>query len=931
MPDTLTPQDFYHKWRAADLKERSAAQSHFIDICRLVGEKTPAEADPHGDWYTFEAGASKVSGGEGYADVWKRGCFAWEYKGPDANLDKAYQQLLQYREALQNPPLLIVSDMATIVIRTNFTNTVRREVILTLDDLLTPEGLDQLRAVFRDPERFRAPIHREDVTQEAAQKFADLARNLRAHGEDDQEIAHFLIRLLFCLFAEDVEILPEKVFTRTVVELQRNPTTFRKYLGEMFTAMSAGGVFLLKPIPRIDGGLFEDAQTLALDNEALEILAGVCALDWGRIEPAILGALFERSLDPAKRKQLGAHYTSREDILLIVEPVLMAPLRRRWTEVQAEARALDDQRARARTPAQRDRLFDKIRTLIEGYQRELASVQVLDPACGSGNFLYVALRELLDLWLETRALYGELGGTLQQPLEGLAPHPAQLHGIEISPYAHELAQTTIWIGFLQWLRENGFGYPSDPILKPLHNVLLMDAILAWDAEGQPVEPEWTAADVIIGNPPFLGGNKVRQELGDRYVEALFALYRDRVPAFADLVCYWFEKARAQIEHGAAKRAGLLATQGIRGGVNRRVLERIKETGDIFMAWSDRPWILDGAAVHVSMVGFDDGAVKERYLDGARVKVINPDLSTAVNLVLAARLVENQDLCFYGSQQKGSFDIPAALANDLLKQQNPNDRPNSDVVKRSVNARQLLGRTDETWVVDFGVNMPLCEAALYEAPFEHIKKVVLPERVDRAETRQRELWWLHARPSPRYRDYIVAHNRYITSPAVAKYRLFAWLPATTLADHALIVFARDDDYFFGVLHARPHELWALRMGTQLEDRPRYTPTTTFETYPFPWPPGQEPQDDPRVQAIADAARDLVVKRDAWLNPPGASEDELKKRTLTNLYNQRPTWLALAHERLDAAVFAAYGWPPGLSDEEVLARLLALNLQRASAGK
>ncbi len=174
------------------------------------------------------------------------------------------------------------------------------------------------------------------------------------------------------------------------------------------------------------------------------------------------------------------------------------------------------------------------------------------------------------------------------------------------------------------------------------------------------------------------------------------------------------------------------------------------------------------------------------------------------------------------------------------------------------------------------------------------------------------------------------RRYIVTPRVSKHRLFAFLPPDVLPDSALIAIAREDDYFFGVLHARPHRLWALRQGTQLREKAsgnRYTPTTTFETYPFPWPPGQEPAGDPRAAAIAEAARRLVAQRDAWLNPPGASPQELRRRTLTKLYNARPTWLQMAHQRLDEAVLAAYGWPADLSDEEVLARLLALNLARA----
>ena len=254
------------------------------------------------------------------------------------------------------------------------------------------------------------------------------------------------------------------------------------------------------------------------------------------------------------------------------------------------------------------------------------------PTLRSGNFLYVALRLLLDLEWEVITLARDLGDSLAFPVVS----PAQLHGIEINTYAYELAQTTIWIGYIQWWRDHGFGLPAEPILKPLDAIRQMDAILAGDRgqetgdrdqgtgdrsqetgdrdQGTGVrEPEWPAVDVIVGNPPFLGGNKIRKELGDEYVEALFKLYEGRVPAFADLVCYWFEKARAQIAAGKAKRVGLLATQAIRGGANRKVLERIKETGDIFWAQSDRVWILDGATVHVSMVGFDDGGETTREL------------------------------------------------------------------------------------------------------------------------------------------------------------------------------------------------------------------------------------------------------------------------------------------------------------------------------
>jgi hypothetical protein len=433
--------------------------------------------------------------------------------------------------------------------------------------------------------------------------------------------------------------------------------------------------------------------------------------------------------------------------------------------------------------------------------------------------------------------------------------------------------------------------------------------------------------VIVGNPPFLGGGKIRSELGDAYTESLFKLYGNRLPNFSDLVCYWFEKARAMIEVGEVKRAGLLATNSIRGGANRRVLERIKESGDIFWAQSDRDWILEGAAVNVSMIGFDNGEESSRELDGCSVDKINSNLTATVDVTKAKRLAENRNICFMGPSAKAPFDIDFEVAREMVSQSfNPNARPNSDVVRPVASAIDLVRHSRNKWTIDFAM-MPMEEAAQYEMPFEYVRQYVLPIRKTRRDD-YRGQWWQYARPRPEMRRALKDRSRFIATPGVSKHRIFVWRDPVVLCNQGTLVFARDDDYFLGVLHSKLHELWALRKGTSLEDRPRYTPTTTFETFPFPWPPGQEPTDVSRVQAIAQATRELVEKRGRWLNPEGATEKELKKRTLTNLYNACPTWLDLAHRHLDEAVLDAYGWPHGLSDEEILERLLALNLERAA---
>ena len=924
----LTPQAFADKWAKSKLSERSASQQHFLDLCRMLGQRTPADEDPEGNFYTFEKRVSKTGeDGKGFADVWRRGRFAWEYKGKHKDLGAAYNQLLRYREDLENPPLLVVSDMDRFEVHTNFTDTVKRVYRFTNAELPRPENLRVLRDLFEDPGRLRPGRTVEGVTEEAAEKFARLADGLRRRGVDPQQAAHFLNRLLFCLFAEDVGLLPKGLFTRVVERTRRDPKRFAQYARDLFAAMATGGDFLLEDIPHFDGGLFNDADVVPLEPGELRILAEAGGLDWGSVEPTIFGTLFERSLDPSQRAKLGAHYTSHEDILAVVGPVLMAPLQREWEEVQEEVGALAEKMHPTST-ASRNRTLREMEAKILAFLRKIRTARVLDPACGSGNFLYVSLKELLDMEKEVSDFAGRVG--VGNPFSEVGPE--QLLGIETNPYAHELAQVVVWIGYLQWMIDNGYGAPQEPILGPMTNIAEMDAILAHDEDGNPVEPEWPEADVIVGNPPFLGGSKIRREggskirreLGDEYVLDLWRLYERRVPGGADLVCYWFEKARREIAQARAKRAGLLATNSIRGGSNRRVLERIKQTGDIFFAESDREWIQNGAAVRVSMVGFDNGTEKEKRLDGAPAAEITSTLTGDLDLSAAKRLLENGGLCFRSDEKGGPFDIDKAIAQEMLAATtNPNGRPNSDVVRPYVNGLDVTRRPRDMWIVDFGTDMSLEDAALYEAPFEYVRRVVKPARDKVKNKRERNLWWLHRRPAPDMRLAVRNLGRFIGTPAVAKHRLFVWLDSSTIPDHQLYIFSRQDDYFFGVLHSKAHELWALRMGTSLEDRPRYTPTTCFETFPLPWPPGQEPEDDPLVIEIAEAARRLDEMRRNRLNPEGASEAESRKLTLTNLYNERPTWLENAHGRLDQAVFAAYGWPANLPDEEILKNLLALN--------
>ena len=953
--DNVTPSEFIAKWRTSELKERSASQEHFIDLCRMLGEPTPAEADPAGNRYSFEKGARKDSGGGGWADVWKRHHFAWEYKGRLANLDRAFAQLRQYALALENPPLLIVSDMARFRIHTNWTNAVSRVHEFTLVDLTDPATRNKLKWAMSDPERLRPEMTRQNLTAKAAATFAELAQSLRDGGHDPQAVAHFVNRLVFSMFAEDAGLLPDGMFTKLLQHARRAPGEFEDMAKSLFAAMSTGGRVGFEAVPWFNGGLFEDDATLPMDRVQIDIAYRAAGLDWSEIDPSILGTLFERGLDPDKRSQLGAHYTDREKIMRIVEPVLERPLLAEWATAKRRIQQVLDEADTSSTERVATRRRRRARDLFVAFLERLRAFTVLDPACGSGNFLYLALLALKDL--EHRVTLEAEAMGLERELPRI--DPGNVRGIEINPYAAELARVSVWIGQTQWMLRNGFG-TNTPILSPLDNIECRDAVLAPDG----TEPDWPEADVVIGNPPFLGGKLLVRGLGEEYVARLFAAYRDRVPREADLVTYWFVKAGEHVSADNTDRVGLVATNSIRGGANRRALVRATDRCPIFDAWSDEPWVIDGAAVRVSLVCFAGEDVEHTFdpvLDGERVDAIHSDLtarrgSRGVDLTGAKRLGENEGVAFMGDTKGGPFDVPGDLARAWLRlPANPNGRPNSDVLKPWLNGRDLTRRPSGYWIVDFGPDMSESEAALYEAPFGHAEEHVRPMRQRNRRKTYRVNWWRHVEPRQGMRRVLDGLPRFIATPTVSKHRVFVWLHAGVCPDHQLIVIARDDDVTFGILHSRFHEAWSLRLGTSLGkgNDPRYTPTTTFETFPFPDGlspdiPAADYAHDPGAVAITEAAQRLAELRDRWLNPPEWTQwddepvagypkrpvardevaaDELKKRTLTRLYNARPSWLVDAHAELDAAVARAYGWPAEISEDDALRNLLALNAARS----
>lgn len=703
----MTPKEFIDKWRQVELKERTASQSHFNDLCRLLGIPEPVAADPSGEWFTFEKGASKTGGGEGWADVWRKDCFAWEYKGKRKDLDAAFMQLQRYAIGLENPPLLIVSDMDTIRIHTNWTNTVQKVHTIALDGLVDAANRDLLKACFENPEALKPAKTRQLLTEEAAAKFADIAERLRGRGHDGLAVAHFVQRLVFCMFAEDVSLLPNKMFQRMLEQCAVNPDDFETNARTLFAAMKSGGMVGFERVEWFNGGLFDDDTALPLQAQDLKDLLVAAKLDWSDIDPSILGTLFERGLDPAKRSQLGAHYTDREKIMQIVTPVIIEPLMAEWAGVKAMMEAALSKAGTASTKGVRTKAENEAQKLFSSFTERLANFRVLDPACGSGNFLYLSLLALKDIEHRAQLEAEAMGLPRGFPRVG----PENVMGIELNPYAAELARASVWIGEIQWMRRNGFDASRNPILRSLNNIECRDAVLNDDGS----RADWPRADVVVGNPPFLGGKKTLGELGSIYIGALRKAYAGALPNFSDLVCYWFARSWEQMSAGQLTRAGLVATNSIRGGANREALKPIVENGRIFEAWSDEEWTVDGAAVRVSLVCFDISKLGPFKLDGHPVATIHSDLTShSVDLTQAVELEQSKGIAFIGVQKTGPFDVPGDTARTWLTAPlNPNGRPNSDVLKSYINGAEVVRRPQDIWIIDFGIDSSEAECALFE--------------------------------------------------------------------------------------------------------------------------------------------------------------------------------------------------------------------------
>lgn len=996
-----TAHNAYVFERTVPLHQRDGKTTHGrIDLykrdCFVLEAKQYADRPAEPD--TLSLALGELSGATRKARI-ARGTEAWD----DAML-AARGQAERYARALPGgeptPPFLLVVDVGHVIeLYADFSQQGKaylpfpdaRSHRIRLADLGQPAARERLRAVWTAPRSLDPARISAAVTREVAAHLAELAKSFeRRH--DPKEVAAFLSRCLFCMFAEDVGLLPRDGFKHLLDSVKDDPGAFVPLVQLLFEDMNAGRFsgLLRKKLLAFNGGLFSEARALPVDGTQLGLLRRAAACEWRHVEPAIFGTLLERALTPGERHKLGAHYTPRAYVERLVLPTVVEPLRDDWKAVQAAAI----------TEAKRGRL-DAARATVRAFHHQLCSVRVLDPACGSGNFLYVALEHLKRLEGEIFDTLGQLGDALPLDLASETVDPHQFLGIEVNPRAAAIAELVLWIGYLQWhFRTRGDALPHEPVLRNFKNIEHRDAVLAYDEEqfakdehgqtkfvwdrrtmkvdpatgrevpdGNAVVPlkiytnprpaEWPPADFIVGNPPFLGASRLREDLGDGYTETLRKTY-PAMPESADFVMWWWHKASLEVLAGRSRRFGFITTNSIRQTFNRRVVQSAMDAGlYLTFAIPDHPWVdtAEGAAVRIAMTvgastlpkpepklqrvvhetpaGNGENAV-QLSLDLAS---ISPDLTTGANVASVKPLKSNEAIGSPGVKLHGSGFIvtkeeAAKIGLGCIPGIERHIRPYR-------NGKDLADTPRDCFVIDL-FDLPADEVRLsFPLIYDHVLAKVKPERDAKGQTKDgaayAKLWWLHGKPRPELRRALAGLKRFIATGETGKHRFFQFLGGEILPDNMLIAVASDDAFHLGVLSSRIHAVYALAAGGRLGvgNDPRYNKSRCFD--PFPFPDCTEHQ-KVRIRALAEEL-DAHRKRAQAQHGVGLTDlyNVLEKVRVGAALTSKEKHLhdvALVatlrqlHEDLDTAVAEAYGWPWPLTDAGILERVVALNAARAA---
>ena len=1041
---------FIARWKASGAAERANYALFLTELCEVLGVPRPEPTGPDDadNAYVFERNVTfqhaDGSTSSGRIDLYKRGCFVLEAKqgveqkqigatlplipskrrtkqgtarrGTDAwdeAMIAARGQAEGYARALPasegRPPFLVVVDVGhSVELYSEFTRTGGTYVAfpdpqshrILLKDLAEEKNCERLRLVWTDPLALDPTLRSEKVTRDIAERLGRLAKLLEADGHSAAAVAAFLMRALFTMFAEDVELLPRESFLELLKSRRGRLETLIPKVEELWSRMNTGGFSnaLDAHIRHFNGGLFADSTALPLTADQLELLIEAAGADWREVEPSIFGTLLERALDPEERHKLGAHYTPRAYVERIVMPTVVQPLREEWATVQAAVVTL------VRQEKEKDAVAE-----IESFHRRLCEVRVLDPACGSANFLYVTLEHLKRLEGEVLNSLASLDQTQASlEMQGFTVDSRQLLGVEFNPRAAAIAELVLWIGYLQWhFRTRGNVPPREPIIQNFRNIECRDGVLAWDqtepvldeSTGQPVtrwdgrttkkhpvtgaevpddtalvpslryagarKAAWPEAEFIVGNPPFIGNKRMRNALGNGYVDALRAAWRG-VPETADYVMYWWQHAAELAMAGKIRRFGFITTNSITQTFNRQVVQAAmeKDLGLIF-AIPDHPWVdsADGASVRIAMTVGKINAAEGTLLtvtqekpaggDGAAEVVlqaqhgyIHADLSCGANVVGAMPLEANAGICFQGMNLVGEgFRVDADAIQELGYDVNAKRRssrglmPLPPVIRRYQKGRPLVQGGDSGWVLDcFGLTERELQMQ-YPSVFQHLFDHVKPERDHNNRASRKKNWWLFGEPVGRLRKALGGLTRYIVTVETSKFKPFVFLEADVVPDHTLYAIASDDAFVLGVLSSHIHGAWASAAGGTLEDRPRWQNSITFLPFPFPEATDEQKARIRQLGEELDAHRKGQQSYHSALNLTDMYNVLERLRAKTDLTDKERvihqqgllTVLKRIHDDLDAAVADAYGWPGELTEQDILARLVALNTLRMAEEK
>ncbi|RWX76084.1 class I SAM-dependent DNA methyltransferase [Neorhizobium lilium] len=1011
---------FIRRWQGQEGGQERANYALFLtELCGLLGlaHPDPASAAHETNDYVFERVVREVSRDGSVSakriDLYKRDCFVLEAKQsrlsgdkkvPDApqlpgleatprgrrvSANRSWDVLMMNARAQaenyvrllpashEPPPFVLVCDVGhAIEVYANFRRDGkaydqfpdRRSFRIYLEDLRQKDVRDRLAAIWTDPTSLDPSRHAAKVTREIAGRIAKVSQALEKSGHATEDVAMFLMRMLFTMFAEDVELLPKDSFKELLTLCAEKPEIFPGMMEDLWKAMDEGTftATIREKVKKFNGEFFKRRRALSLAKEEIGELLAAARYDWKDVEPAIFGTFLEQALDPADRRKLGAHYTPRAYVERLVIATVIDPLRAEWDNARSTA---DRQKAEGKA--------DAAIATVAAFHGRLCETRVLDPACGTGNFLYVSLELMKRLEGEVLEALNDLGGQEGLALESHTVDPHQFLGMEINPRAAAIAELVLWIGHLQWHFRNKGVAPSEPILKAFHNIQQMDAVLLWDgypmpkvvdgkeAYPNPRRPKWPDADYIVGNPPFVGGKDIRARMGSGYAEALWKAHK-HMNESADFVMYWWDRSAEILlkPKTRLKRFGFVTTNSISQVFQRRVMEpylAAKKPLSLVMAIADHPWTKvtkDSAAVRIAMTvaqaGKHDGRLLEVTAEegvetdspvisfAEKTGKINSDLTVGVDVTGAVELMANAAMCSPGMKLHGSgFIVSPNEAEQLGLGRLPGLDQHIRVYR---NGRDLTDRPRGVMVIDlFGMTAEEVRAR-FPSVYQHLLTTVKPERDDNNRTSYRDNWWIFGEPRRDLRPALLNLPRYIATVETAKHRVFQFLDASILPDNKLVAIGLSDGFSLGVLSSWLHVPWAIRTGSWLGvgNDSVYVKSRCFDPFPFP------AATDAQKHAIGAIAEELDAHRKRVL----ADHDHL---TLTGLYNvlerlksgvkpadlnekERRIFddglvliLKELHEKLDVAVADAYGWPVDLPEEEVLVNLVVLNRERAREEK